>query len=307
MNGCGDIRDQLAFYLDYELSDLDRVLFEEHVRSCHSCSDAITGERSFLELLRSDGRGDSVPRSVRSRVEGVLQTATEAERAPADLRRRVEHLVGVPRSVPAWRRFAVASMAVSLALLALAFAWRTSAPEAVGPSEFAVMSVATHQRHQRGSLPLEIETGSPEAVKNWFGDKVPFLLELPTYQEVSGQDRLYGIVGARLVAYRGDYAAFVAYEMSTRPISLIVTSTTLAPPSGGQIVVARGLTFHFDVVDGLRVITWSHRGLTYALVSDLEERGEDSCKVCHAGAPEQDFLVELRVDRITGFSGLQEP
>lgn len=302
MKDCVNIRDQIAFYLDDELRDLDRAGFEEHVRLCPACSDVLAAERSFLELLRADGGADSAPAILRDRVEGILQSSMEAERAPADLRRRVELLVGAPRSAPAWRRFAVASIAVSLALLALAFAWRSADPKVVGPSEFAVMAVATHQRHQRGSLPLEIETGSPEAVKNWFGDKVPFLLELPTYQEVSGQDRLYGIVGARLVAYRGDYAAFVAYEMSARPISLIVTSTSLAPPSGGQIVVSRGLTFHFDVVDGLKVITWSHRGLTYALVSDLEERGQDSCKVCHAGAPEQDFLVELRVDRITGLA-----
>jgi hypothetical protein len=29
------------------------------------------------------------------------------------------------------------------------------------------------------------------------------------------------------------------------------------------------------------VLTWSDDGLTYALVSDLEERGQASCIVCH--------------------------
>lgn len=302
MKACTDIRDQIAFYLDDELRDLERTKLEEHVRSCPTCADLLAEEQAFFDVLRTEGRSDPAPASVRDRVGEILQTTSEPVRASENLRRRVEHLVGAPRTAPAWRRLVVASVAASLALVALVFFWRTTNPGIVGPSEFAAMAVSTHQRHVRGSLPLEIETRSPEAVKTWFGDKVPFLLELPTYQEVSGQERLYGIVGARLVAYRGDYAAFVAYEMSSRPISLIVTSTSLAVPSGGQTVVSKGLTFHFDVVDGLKVITWSHRGLTYALVSDLEERGEDSCKVCHAGAQDQDVLVQLRVDRITGFS-----
>jgi hypothetical protein len=42
------------------------------------------------------------------------------------------------------------------------------------------------------------------------------------------------------------------------------------------------------------VITWSDRGLTYALVSDLEERGQHSCIVCHQGTKDQDFISNLK-------------
>jgi hypothetical protein len=34
--------------------------------------------------------------------------------------------------------------------------------------------------------------------------------------------------------------------------------------------------------------------LTYALVSDLEERGQQSCLVCHAGTKDRDFIEGLR-------------
>ncbi len=38
----------------------------------------------------------------------------------------------------------------------------------------------------------------------------------------------------------------------------------------------------------------SDRGLTYALVSDLEERGQQSCTVCHQGTKDQDFIAPLK-------------
>jgi hypothetical protein len=42
------------------------------------------------------------------------------------------------------------------------------------------------------------------------------------------------------------------------------------------------------------VITWSDRGLTYALVSDLDERGQQSCIVCHEGTKDRDFIEPLK-------------
>jgi hypothetical protein len=82
--------------------------------------------------------------------------------------------------------------------------------------------------------------------------------------------------------------------MRARPISLVITSDTIAQPSGGEEIAAKGLTFHYDAIQGLKVITWSDRGLTYALVSDLDERGQESCVVCHQGAKDQDFIAPLK-------------
>ncbi len=162
------------------------------------------------------------------------------------------------------------------------------------PSHFAMMAVDTHQRHLRGQLPLEIGSDVPEEISHWFAGKVPFSVKLPNYQESSGQEKLYSLEGARLVGYNNGYAAYVAYQMHKRPISLVVTSEAVAQPSGGEEIVSRGLTFHYDSIHGLKVITWSDRGLTYALVSDLEERGQQSCIVCHQGTKDQDFIESLK-------------
>jgi hypothetical protein len=167
-------------------------------------------------------------------------------------------------------------------------------PGGAGPSNFALMAADTHLRHTRGQLPLEISTSGPDQISQWFANKVSFSVKLPNYQDSSGQEKLYRLEGARLVGYKDDYAAYVAYQMRTRPISLVITSAAIAQPSGGEEIKAKELTFHYDAIEGLKVITWSDRGLTYALVSDLDERGQESCVVCHQGAKDQDFIAPLK-------------
>jgi anti-sigma factor RsiW len=157
-----------------------------------------------------------------------------------------------------------------------------------------MLAADTHQRHIRGQLPLELVSDVPEQISNWFAGKVPFTVKLPNYQESSGQEKTYRLEGARLVGYKNDYAAYVAYEMRRRPISLVVTSDQVAQPTDGEQIVAKGITFHYNSINGLKVLTWSDRGLTYALVSDLEERGQQSCVVCHQGVKDKDFIETLK-------------
>ena len=82
--------------------------------------------------------------------------------------------------------------------------------------------------------------------------------------------------------------------MKDRPITLVITSDSVAKPSGGEVIPSRGLQFHYNAIGGLKVLTWSDRGLTYALVSDLEERGQKSCFVCHEGTKDRDFIEPLK-------------
>jgi anti-sigma factor RsiW len=183
-------------------------------------------------------------------------------------------------------------------LLLPALLWRLvkqpETPATRQPSNFALMAAETHLRHMRGQLPLEMESARPQDISSWFANKVDFSVKLPNYQESSGQEKLYTLEGARLVGYEKDYAAYVAYRMKDRPISLVITSDLVARPSGGEQIASKGLRFHYNAIDGLKVITWSDRGLTYALVSDLDERGQQSCIVCHEGTKDQDFIEPLK-------------
>ncbi|HET6977748.1 MAG TPA: zf-HC2 domain-containing protein [Pyrinomonadaceae bacterium] len=278
MSRCDDIRGRLTLYLDNELLGEERATVEAHLAECESCVAIFGREMNFLNTVREGGR---------------LYVA------PPELRTKVQEILGQKRprrsSRPAWM---VAAAAVLLVMLLPIVVWRIVRqpvkPEKGPACSFALMAAETHLRHVGGQLPLEIESGNPQQISSWFVNKVNFRVQLPNYQESSGQEKLYVLEGARLVNYKTDYAAYVAYQMKERPISLVITSATAVEPTGGEVIAAGGLKFHYNAIDGLKVLTWTDRGLTYALVSDLEERGQQSCIVCHQGTKDQSFIEPLK-------------
>jgi anti-sigma factor RsiW len=300
MNRCEEIRSQVSFYLDEELSGGDRASFETHLLNCGICRDVIENERQFLETVRGLRPLHCATPELRARVQQLLAEVPPAHAASPQLRNRIHRYFSQLNSNGAGllTRRGVVAVTTILALALAIGVWRMVAIKSNAdrhrPSEFALMAVDTHQRHLRNQLPLEISSVQPEQISAWFTGKVPFGVKLPNYQESSGQDKLYNLEGARLVGYRKDYAAYVAYQMDARPISLVMTSDSVAQPSGGEEIISSGITFHYDSIDGLKVITWSDRGLTYALVSDLEERGQQSCIVCHEGTKDKDFIESLK-------------
>ena len=297
MNGCKEMRTQITFYLDDELQGGDRANLETHLSECETCGEVYESEKQFLETIRGSRPLYNAAPELRARAENVLTEPPSPLAASAGLRRRVRGGFWKLRRGNSGVFSARRVMAVAT-VLALAFAigiWRFTGFKPRRPtSDFAMMAVDTHQRHLRNQLPLEIASDQPDEISRWFSGKVPFSVQLPNYQESSGQEKLYNLQGARLVGYKNDYAAYVAYEMRTRPISLVVTSDRVAQPSGGEEIVSQGITFHYDSIQGLKVISWSDRGLTYALVSDLEERGQESCIVCHQGTKDKDFIESLK-------------
>jgi anti-sigma factor RsiW len=300
MNECTDIRARLSLYLDEELEGRERSLIETHLRGCEACSRVVNDERAFLDDIRQP-QLYLASDALRARVKKVMNEAPSVALAPPSLQQRIRE--GLSRITTQRSRlnagWSAAAPATVILILPLAIWLLTrhdyhAQLDRPGPSHFALMAADTHLRHTRGQLPLEIATSGPEQISKWFANKVQFSVKLPNYQDASGQEKLYKLEGARLVGYKDDYAAYVAYQMRTRPISLVITSDAIAQPAGGEEIKARGLTFHYDAIQGLKVITWSDRGLTYALVSDLDERGQESCVVCHQGAKDQDFIAPLK-------------
>jgi anti-sigma factor RsiW len=290
LNNCDDIRGRLTLYLDNELQGEERATVEAHVAECENCAAILARELNFLNAVRESGPLHVSSPALRARVAAILsegQTSAVEPRVVVRAKRSGSRLSWV-----------VAAAAVLLVLLLPIIVWRVMNQSVATPngqpSSFALMAAESHLRRTRGQLPLEVESASPQNISDWFSNKVMFSVKLPNYQESSGQEKLYTLEGARLVGFQSDYAAYVAYRMKDRPISLVITSQSLAKPSGGEEIMARGLKFHYNAIDGLKVITWSDRGLTYALVSDLEERGQQSCIVCHEGTKDRDFIEPLK-------------
>jgi len=299
MNTCDDIRARRTLYLDDELQGDERLLFESHLQNCVSCRSFIDSEQVFLDAIRQARPLRLASPELRERVKKLVSNPPAVPTAPLRLKQQVQRSLwqlssNRSRLISGW---SILTAAVLTILLLPVVAWwvaQHKSDSVHAPSDFALMAAETHLRHSRGQLPLEIVSEAPQVISDWFSNKVKFGVKLPNYQESSGQEKLYALEGARLVGYKDDYAAYVAYQMKTRPISLVITSDQIARASGGEEIKAKGLVFHYDTIHGLKVITWSDRGLTYALVSDLEERGQQSCRVCHQGTKDQDFITPLK-------------
>ena len=295
MESCEQIQNQIAFYLDDELHKDEIARLEAHLKTCVECHARFEQERQWLNTIRAIRPLYKTPLNLRHQIEQHLfNEPSESHIASSKLRRRIQNSL-LPTSPTLSFNHWVMMAAIGLLLIALTIVWYGNVYKTLPqPSTFAMMAVDTHLRRLRGQLPLEIASDSPEKISSWFSGKISFALKLPNYQEVSGQEKLYNLEGARLVGFNNDYAAFVAYQMQHRPITLVVTSDKVAVPSGGEEIISKGLRFHYDVINELKVITWSDKGLTYALVSDLEERGQQSCMVCHTGTKDRDFIESLK-------------
>jgi anti-sigma factor RsiW len=255
------IQEQIPLYLDDELEQGERLSLEAHLKSCPECRAALEHERELISAIRS---------------------ARPLHGAPETLRAKVTALV--ERSQPRFRFVSPGAMIAACALLLLGAAvfWY-AAVNSLREDANTLVNVAVnhHVRYIRGELPLEVFSDSPEDISAWFNGKLAFNLKLPEYPQQPLEPKPYHVEGARLVGFKEDHVAYIMYRLNGHPISLLVTPDSVAKPAGGEEIPWEGLRFHFQSVSGWKVLTWSDAGLTYALVSNLAERGQASCIVCH--------------------------
>lgn len=255
------ILEHIPLYLDDELQESERLAVEQHIQECPDCRAALDAERDLISAIHKARPVYTIPASLQAKIQQLAQNSDSRHK-----------LVFSGRMVAA----------CALLLLVFAVFWlalvKSSREDA---TSFVSMAVNNHLRYLKGQLPLEVFSDSPEKISAWFVGKLGFNLRLPDYPQGPEEAKPYHVEGARLVGFKEDYAAYIIYRLNGHPISLVVTSASVAKPSGGEEIAWEGLRFHFQSVSGWKVLTWSHDGLTYALVSDLEERGQASCIVCH--------------------------
>jgi anti-sigma factor RsiW len=165
----------------------------------------------------------------------------------------------------------------------------STSPTSPSASKFAEFAVNTHRQHTQGRLALDVLSDSQQTLNEWFKAKLQYHLALPASPTVPGEERPYRLEGARLMPVGGATAAYIAYKMRPGAASLIVTPDTVAVASGGVEANFKKVSFHYTMVDGYKVVTWSAHGLTYALVSDEGNNTQRSCMVCHSAMRDRDL------------------
>jgi mycothiol system anti-sigma-R factor len=282
MKGCDEYSATIQLYLDQELNGEDLDDFCAHLEECEACRTELQAEESLSALLHRSRPLYSAPDALRVRVmqatESFSSSTTDVPVRPkSDIATvMTQPLQAARRRAPNWLALVAAILLVAAGLLLVPRLLRQSSADT-----YIETAVAAHRSFLNGSLPLEIQSGSPSVVTAWFVGKVPFTFRLPSSAEESEHEQVYQLTGGRLVNYKGGYAALVAYRMQQQQISLLVSSSRSAAAAGGEEVPSGGIVFHYSKQASFNVITWSNHGLTYALVSSLPGSGRQSCMVCH--------------------------
>jgi mycothiol system anti-sigma-R factor len=266
MNTCEEHSHNVLLYLDNELRGQELENFRAHLAGCVACREQLEAEQEFSDLLHRSRPLYTAPDKLRARVIAA-QHASISHRTPDRLRKRVLRLLKPSLPTPKSPVFPWSALAAMALVFVLGMVFIPTIARHARAATYVDTALTTHRSYLDGKLPLEIESGSPQAVTAWFAGKVPFDFRLPTSQASPNGEPAYRQVGARLVNYRGGYAALVAYAMRNERISLLVASDKAAEAYGGEEIRSRGLTFHYHTKAGFNVITWSTHGLTYALVS----------------------------------------
>jgi anti-sigma factor RsiW len=174
--------------------------------------------------------------------------------------------------------------ALALTVIALVVSMRP-----LSGSKFAEFAVSTHRQYAQGNLVLDVRSDSQQTLNEWLKAKSPFFLALPVSPLVPGEERPYRLEGARLVQVGRKSGVYIAYQMQTGPVSLMVTPDSVAVASGGVKSDFKKVSFHYRIIEGYKVVTWSLHGRTYALVSQEGNSTQRSCMVCHSPMRDRDL------------------
>lgn len=250
-----------------------------HAALCDHCGPLLRAATSVDD--------DATPREneLLAQLKAPTRPRMQAKAEPAELFTRTES---------SWRRFfdwKPLVTAAALLVLAGVLGYRpSSTTPPVSGMAYAEFAVQVHKQHAQGILPLDVREESQQALNKWFKTKAPFPLELPATETPPSGDLPFRLEGARLMQIGGEKtAAYIAYQMPSGPVSLLVTPVSVSVASGGVEVDFQKVNFHYRMVGRYKVVTWSIHDLTYALVSQEGNGTQRSCMVCHSAMKDRDL------------------
>lgn len=253
----------INLYLDGELEGEELKQFKQHINECSECAKLLKQQRDFIDSIRAL----------------KYEINTELGDFKQSLAKQIENFK--PKKKERYPLLVLLASAFILIGAVLFLLYSN-----LSRVDLTEIAIENHVRQVQGQLPLEIETSSETEISNWFHGKLKFNFRLPRYPDPSNQP--YKIKGARLVALNNDYAALVSYEMDNQPMTLLVAPSKSAIPHGKRKVKFKDIDFYLDSKNGYNILSWTDKGLTYALVFDFENFDwKRPCIVCHSSGTEK--------------------
>lgn len=241
---CSEVQRFLQAYLDLEIDGEDRILIAAHLQSCEACKEVVQFERAFKQKLReSIGPDQEAPPWLRQKVQRAL-AASDPSAEPMAFK---------------WLRVLIPATVAALMLIGVLVSKPLEAPQA---AVLADQSIDWHRRH----LPMDVTGPSPDTVRRFFSDKVPFAVRPPVFRQPGTR-----LVGARLANIFQHQAAYVVYRVGNRRVSVFIFDSDALHPEGSLTRVGdRRVLWHRR--RGYNVAMYNSHGTAYMVASDLERK-----------------------------------
>jgi len=229
-----EIRELLHAYADGELELINAREIEQHLRNCEECRGAEEQIRTLREALTQE---------------------TPAYRAPTHLRRNIRAVLRrEPRekTFSPWLVFATGAAFAGILFAFLFF--QTNRPSRGSATVDQVVN--NHVRSLLATHLVDIASSDQHTVKPWFDGKIDFAPDVHDFA-MSG----FPLVGGRLDYLDGKNAVALVYQRNKHPINVFITPAIKSGDTPSSSLIYRGYN----------VLSWTHREMTYWVVSDLNE------------------------------------
>jgi anti-sigma factor RsiW len=235
MNCSGEL---IEAYMDEELDPSLKAAVEEHLSTCHDCSDALARLREQKAGIKLAAPYYTAPVSLERALRGALARAAADEARPN-------------RRETNWRWLAIAASI----LLALSLAWNlTRLRPGIAERDLVAQGVLSdHIRSLMGEHLLDVPSTDQHTVKPWFAGKLDFS---PDVRDLAADG--FPLVGGRLDYLMNRTVAALVFRRRQHVINLFTWPSDSAATAED----------HFSQ-NGYNVVRWTHGGMTYWAVSDL--------------------------------------
>jgi anti-sigma factor RsiW len=236
---CKSAQTLIDGYLDHELEPVRSLEVEDHLRGCAVCFQSYKDHQVLSEGLRAGSVYFKAPADLEKRIQRSVRQAAKADSAPRWL---------------SWSWVKLAAPMVAAALVVL-----TLLPFLRGPSTEETLTqevVSSHIRSLMANHLADVTSSDQHTVKPWFNGKLDFS---PPVEDLATHG--FPLVGGRLDYLNNRPVAALVYQRAKHLINVFVWPSNESSDSGIKT----------ETRQGYHVYHWTRSGMTYWVVSDLEE------------------------------------
>jgi anti-sigma factor (TIGR02949 family) len=239
---CQEVQGLLDAYLDGDFGEQEKAAIAAHLDGCPRCSEVVRFGEVFRRRLRE---------------------SQQEPAAPAGLERRIRRALAEAEPRDSWMVFGLRWLVPAAAAVALMVGVVVSKRSGRKPD--AVLAQQSVEWHRR-QLPMDVTGSSPDTIRRFFSDKVPFAVRPPVFE----QPRVR-LEGGRLANLKEHTAAYLVYQVGGERVSVFIFDSNALPPSGTIVRVGpRRVRWHR--LRGYSVALYSSGGTGYAVASEMDHQ-----------------------------------